>query len=138
MQLLSAKGRIIYNPTTYDHKDKKESENWVIVETSRDFGLLYRYFLYKQTGTILQSSFWGSHISIVRGEKISPKYKNVFWKKYHNQEVVFSYDPYVMDNGLHWWVLVYSDLLKTLRKELCLSLSAIPPFHMTLGNVNRG
>lgn len=95
-------------------------------------------------GLKLTKSVWGSHVSVVRGEKPEASCLK-HWKKYENRKIYFEYNPeYINSNGRHWWVRIKSPELEDLRLELGLKPEPksyspaqkiwLPaPFHLTLG-----
>lgn len=62
---------------------------------------------------------WGTHISVVRGEK--PTNPDA-WRKYQGKRFKFSYDPqYINTNGRHWWFRTICPELEEIRVELGLT-----------------
>jgi hypothetical protein len=97
-----------------------------------------------QHGVKVTRSAWGSHISVVRGEKIP--YKNL-WKKYNGKKIWFEYNPeYLNTNGKHWWIRAVSPQLEEIRQEMGLTPQPtyfdrrtkkikVNPFHLTIGHM---
>src|SRR5665213_2976451 len=84
-----------------------------------------------------------AHISIVRNE-VPPLREN--WNKHQGKLIEFSYDPFVYNGTIYYWLNVFSTQLEELRLELGLEVSSIytkPPdgyfkcFHTTIGNNKR-
>ena len=62
---------------------------------------------------------WGTHISVVRGEKPS---NPDAWRKYQGKRFKFTYDPeYINTNGRHWWFRTHCPELEEVRVELGLT-----------------
>lgn len=101
-------------------------------------------WLVTQHGVHTTRSAWGSHISVVRGEK--PNVERV-WKKYENKKIWFEYNPeYMTNNGKHWWIKAISPQLEEIRTEMGLTPQPtyrcwddgtikINPFHITIGHM---
>jgi hypothetical protein len=97
-----------------------------------------------QRGIKVQSSAWGPHVSVIRGEvPLHPE----LWKKHENKRVWFEYNPkYLNTNGKHWWIRVVSPELESIREELGLTPQPVyfhrnsgewrvNPFHLTIGHM---
>lgn len=96
-----------------------------------------------QHGVKTIKSVWGSHISVIRGER--PKDISL-WQKYENKKIFFEYDPqYINTNKKHWWIRITSPELEEVRLELGLTPQPmflhrqtgeqrVNPFHLTLGH----
>lgn len=101
------------------------------------------YWNITQHGVRTIRSAWGSHISVIRGER--PRDISL-WKKYEDKKISFEYDPaYINTNGKHWWIRVISSELEEIRLELGLTAQPmyfhrqskeqrVNPFHLTLGH----
>ena len=97
-----------------------------------------------QHGVQTTRSAWGSHISIIRGERPADK---SLWKKYENKKIWFEYNPeYLNHNGKHWWIKAISPQLEEIRIELGLTPQPtyrcrnsgkmkVNPFHLTIGHM---
>jgi hypothetical protein len=162
-------GYLKYNPT---HDRTKFKDWWAILKCNKDLINYYQYWIGKSvlkgvhsdnwiektkldikpksswpiycSGIKLTRSAWGSHISVIRGEK--PKNISA-WKKYDGKKIWFEYDPlYINTNGKHWWVRIKSPELEKIRLELGLpnqptsfnkrrNKKSVNPFHLTIGRV---
>lgn len=78
----------------------------------------------------LQRPVWGSHISVVRGEKIP---NEAAWGFAANKIINFEYEPGVIDNGEYFWLKVYCDELSAIREIFGLSRQPRFGFHLTIG-----
>jgi len=97
-----------------------------------------------QKGVKLTRSAWGSHISVLRGEKPDD---GRLWKKHERKKIWFEYDPrYLNTNGKHWWVRIKSPQLEKIRTEMGLTPqptfyhrdsreTRVNPFHLTIGHM---
>lgn len=107
-------GTIVYDPPRPGLKKKRDW--WVIVRTCPGIVDYYRHVLNKTLHVNTQPPSWGSHISIIRGEKPKPHQMHL-WKKYNGKKITFEYTHQLYGNGEHWWVNVYSPLFSTIREE---------------------
>jgi hypothetical protein len=107
-------GKIIYDPHRPGLRKKKNW--WCVVETDPDIVEYYRHQLEKELWIKTLPPSWGSHISIIRGER-PPSSKYHLWKRYHNQEVEFEYTHTIHGNGEFWWINVHCPLFKQIREE---------------------
>jgi hypothetical protein len=132
-----SKGRIEYNPARGNLK--KKPDWWAILHCSEEITRYYRYWVYKRYHIPLSKPSWGSHISIIRGEKPYDDQMH-FWKKYDGLEVEFEYSHNVRQSGdttgwdrpdSYWFVDVKCDFLIDIRKELNLKYDY--GLHMTIG-----
>lgn len=89
----------------------------------------------------VQRPRWNAHVTIVRIGKEIPRHKGL-WRKYSWQKVDFVYDPYIYEDGLYFWLNVFSKKLEHIRRELGLPMMSTfaPPkgydksFHITIAN----
>jgi hypothetical protein len=133
-------GVIVYDP--YRGEMKRRTNGWCVVEVDREITRYFRWWMKYEKHIHLQPPAWDAHISIVRGEKIDPKFQHV-WKKYHGKKVDFFYEhvnTYRMarsglsgsaDDGVYYWVDVECPLMDTIRSELGLRKGW--KFHITFG-----
>jgi hypothetical protein len=90
----------------------------------------YQYWLHKK-GVDINTSAWGSHVSIVRGER--PANQDA-WRKYQGKRVWFEYSPENVHGRFgYWWIEVRSPELERIRVELGLKPQPKKPFHITIG-----
>jgi hypothetical protein len=92
----------------------------------------YRHMFYQQfpwKGKLTRP-VWGTHISIIRGEKI-PNYH--LWGLQANKIVEFQYQPGVLDNGEYFWLKVKSPFLSEIRETYGLTKEPKFGFHLTIG-----
>jgi len=105
-------GTIIYDP----HRPGVNDPWWCIVKTDEGVADYYRWLLERRYMIKTIRPPWGSHISIIRGEKPAPAYIHL-WKKYHGQQIMVDCSGYICGNGEFWWINVYNPIFKTIRDE---------------------
>lgn len=132
-----SKGIIEYNPPRGNLK--KKPDWWCILHTDNEITRYYRYWVYKRYGIKLCKPSWGSHISVIRGEKPWPDQHHL-WNKYNGLEFEFEYSHNVRQSGdttgfdrpdSYWFVDIKCDDLINIRKELNLKYDY--GLHMTIG-----
>lgn len=133
-------GTIIYDPFRGDMK--RRTNGWCVVEVDTEITRYYRWWLQYERHIHLQPPAWDAHISIVRGEKLSPQVQHL-WRKYHGTKARFTYShvgryaelrsglPGSPDNGTYYVVEVECPMLNTIRDELGLVTGWT--FHLTVG-----
>ena len=113
-------------------KNTQHFEPWWLLAMCDD-GIVdfYRWLLKKYGIQSYTNNLWGTHISVIRGEK--PKnLKN--WGQC-NRVVNFNYTNQIRwDNHQHAWLDVHSKDLAELRASLGLSYKE--RFHLTLGRID--
>ena len=132
------KGKIAYDPER--GRLKKKPDWWAVVNLDPEISRYYRYQVKRDLGVDLHKPSWGTHVSIIRGEKPYPD-KMHLWKKYHGIEVNIKYHHVVRYSGdtshdrpeLYWFVNVESPCLIDIRKELNLPCNF--GLHMTIGRI---
>lgn len=133
------KGTIIYNPERGNLK--KKPDWWCVIETDEEITRYYRWWTEKELGIKLCKPSWGSHISIIRGEKPWPD-QMYLWNKYNGLEVEFEYCHNVRISGdttggdrpdCYYFIDVKCDIGIEIRKELNLPFNF--GLHMTIGRI---
>lgn len=107
-------GKIIYDPHRPNLKKKKDW--WVTLIVDPEITRYYRWFVMKRYWLKLHMPSWGSHVSIIRGEKPYNEYMHL-WKKYHLKEVDFEYSNDIIFRRGFCFVEVKNDFLLNIRKE---------------------
>lgn len=132
----SFKAKIIFDPInkTKKHEDQSSWKNVVICITYDDIDLYYSWFLLNRFNLTLNRSIRGAHVTIINDRipnKITyDKIKNL----YDGKEIEFTYNPTeIRSNGKHWWLKVYSEESKEIRKLIGLDENPYMPLHLTLG-----
>lgn len=93
--------------------------------------LFYREFPWKGK---LTRPVWGTHISIIRGEKVP---NGNLWRLDENKIVEFEYEGGVQDNGEYYWLKVTCPYLSNLREKYGLSRDPRFGFHLTVGRTTQ-
>lgn len=73
---------------------------------------------------------WGTHISVIRGERIP---NSTLWRIDENKIIEFEYCGGVIDNGEYYWLKVNCPYLGDLREKLGLPREPRFGFHLTVG-----
>lgn len=111
----------------------------LIVEVDPAISHYYRSLVPKYV--YLKPQMYPAHISVVRKET-PPKIE--FWGKYEGEFVTFSYDNYIQNGKVYYWLNAFSKRLEEIREELGLPVDSPytrPPdglaktFHITIGNL---
>jgi hypothetical protein len=137
--MFEATGKLIYDP----HRPgmKRNTKWWAIVNVDDEIARYYRWWVKKQHWVDLHQPSWGAHISVVRGETISPD-KQHLWKKYQGEVINFKYfgSPKKADGqgrkneiGDFWVIEVQSERLNQIRQELGLRCGW--NYHITVGRI---
>lgn len=121
-------GKLIYSPRTH----LASSERWLILSCDDEISKYYRHLFYKEFPYLgkLNRPVWGTHISIIRGEKV-PNYN--LWRLDENKIIEFEYEGGVRDNGEYYWLNVKCKKLEDLRVAYGLSPQPRFGFHLTIG-----
>jgi hypothetical protein len=136
----SSKGIIQYDP--YRPGLKKKKDWWCVLNIDADITRYYRWWAFKEMGVELNKPSWGSHVSIIRGEKPFPNNMDL-WKKYNGLEVEFTYSSNVRQAGDRtglsvpspfWFIDVECDFLIDIRKEMGFPYDY--GLHLTIGRTN--
>lgn len=124
-------GKVKYDPVS----DRTTFEpHWVILLCDKEIIRYYQHIYFKTNYKKLQTAAWGSHISIIRGEK--PKIiKN--WKMYDNKIIDFNYiyDGEFYTNDKHVWIKARSPKFDIIRESLGLSPKPFLDFHISIGSI---
>lgn len=124
-------GRIVYDPPRPGMK--RRNEGWIIASVDRDITAYYRWFVKKQYFIDLCEPAWNAHVSIVRGEKISPKYQEL-WRRLHGKKIDIQYGHTVkqVESKPHfWYVSAHAPEIDEIRGELGLETNFA--YHLTIG-----
>lgn len=127
----TSKGRIVYDPPRPGMK--RNTERWAIVSVDREITRYYRWWVQKTYFIELCQPSWDAHISIVRGERISPKYQEL-WRRLHGKEIEFQYGcvPKQVEGKPHfWYVSAEAPEINQIRAEL--GLRSDFAYHLTIG-----
>lgn len=111
----------------------KVFNTWALLECDDSIGQMYRSlysleYFYKPK---IQKPVWGTHISVIRGEK---ELDSLLKKEIHNMEIEYFYIPVMRTNGIHFWLPVICPILDNIRIEFGLSKSIVD-YHLSIGNI---
>jgi hypothetical protein len=125
-------GKLVYSPKTH----LASSERWLILSCDDEISRYYRHLFYRDYPWLgkLTRPVWGTHISIIRGEKI-PNYQ--LWRLDENKLVDFEYEGGVKDNGEYYWLKVHCPYLADLRTKYGLTPEPRFGFHLTVGRTTQ-
>ena len=125
-------GKLVYTPKTH----LANSDRWLVLMCDDEISKYYRHLFYKEYPWLgkLTRPVWGTHISVIRGEKI-PNFH--LWRMRENELVEFEYEPGVQDNGEYYWLKVKCTPLLDIRSAY--GLSRFPKFglHLTIGRTTQ-
>ena len=137
-------GIILYDPPR--PKLKKKVDWWCIVQVNEEITRYYRYWVMKNPAYFKETSLdnlcmpsWGSHISVLRGERPRDDLMHL-WRKYHGQRVNFRYSHDVRRSGdttgwdrpdNYFFLDIHCPELINIRKELDRPTNW--NLHMTIG-----
>lgn len=79
---------------------------------------------------------YSGHITVVRTGKESPT-KMDAWGKHQEAVIQFHYDPHIQQQGVYWYLNVYSEQIGDIREELGLPrfrFADRPCYHLSLAN----
>lgn len=127
-------GKLVYSPRTH----LASSERWLVLMCDDEISRYYRHlytmeyppYLNGDHSLKLTRPVWGTHISVIRGERI-PNMN--LWGLDANKIVEFEYDAGVIDNGEYYWLKARCPALSELRKKYGLSPEPRFGFHLTIG-----
>lgn len=129
-------GKVVYDPKRGDMKNN--TTNWCVIELDREITRYYRWWLQRERHIILQQPAWDAHISIIRGEKLTPEQMKL-WKKHQGRKVEFVYehgDIQISKDkdapGHFYWIRVDCPVVDEIRQELGL-VASWKYHHITIG-----
>ena len=129
-------GKVVYDPKRVGMKSN--TTNWCVIELDREITRYYRWWLQKERHIILQQPAWDAHISVVRGERLTPEQMKM-WKKQQGRIVDFVYehgDIQVSKDkdapGYFFWIRVDCPAVDEIRTELGL-VASWKYHHITIG-----
>lgn len=129
-------GKVVYDPKRGGMKSN--TTNWCVIELDREITRYYRWWLQKERHIILQQPAWDAHISVVRGERLTPEQMKM-WKKQQGRIVDFVYehgDIQVSKDkdapGYFFWIRVDCPAVDEIRTELGL-VASWKYHHITIG-----
>lgn len=130
---MKSTGKLVYSPRTH----LSSSDRWLVLMCDDEISRYYRHlytkaypYLNGERGGKLTRPVWGTHISVIRGERV-PNHK--LWRLKDNKLVEFNYEAGVLDNGEYYWLKVVCPELEDLREKYGLSRQPQFGFHLTIG-----
>lgn len=121
-------GKLVYSPRTH----LASSQNWLVLMCDDEISKYYRHMFIKEfpwKGKLTRP-VWGTHISIIRGEKVP---NSQLWKLDENKIIEFEYEGGVIDNGEYYWLKAKCPYLSDLREKYGLYKEPKFGFHLTIG-----
>jgi hypothetical protein len=130
--MLKSTGKLVYSPRTH----LASSDRWLVLMCDDEISRYYRHLFYRDYPWLgkLTRPVWGTHISIIRGEKI-PNYH--LWRLDENKLVDFEYEGGVKDNNEYYWLKVHCPYLAGLRTKYGLTPEPRFGFHLTVGRTTQ-
>jgi len=117
---------------------KSNTKNWCVIDVDREITRYNRFWLQREKHIILQQPAWDAHISVVRGERLSPKAQKL-WKKYEGKRVPIRYEHGDIQMskdqdqpGWFYWIRVDCPFVDEIRQELGL-ITSWKYHHITIG-----
>lgn len=121
-------GKLTYSPRSHLGSNNR----WLVLMCDDEISKYYRYMFYTEfpwKGKLTRP-VWGTHISIIRGEKI-PNMN--LWGIDSHKIIEFEYEGGVMDNGEYYWLKAKCPYLSSLREKYGLRSEPKFGFHLTIG-----
>lgn len=136
--LITVKGVVQVFPSNrkrIKQKKKPFEEQTIIVKVNDDIGGLYRSFLYKEKGLLLEPPPFGCHVTLNNGSiELDIEKHYSFLKKLNNTKIdlVLNVNPY------HHWKFValpvMGEEINSIRRKL--NLPCHENFHVTIGKIH--
>lgn len=125
-------GKLVYTPRTH----LASSDRWLVVMCDDEISRYYRSLFYMEYPWLgkLSRPVWGTHISVIRGEKVPNHH---LWKMDSGKIIQFEYEPGVIDNGEYYWLKVKCDYLLELREKYGLRKNPRFGLHLTIGRTTQ-
>lgn len=130
--MIKSMGKLVYTPKTH----LSNSDRWLVLMCDDEISKYYRHLFYKEypwKGKLTRP-VWGTHISVIRGEKI-PNYH--LWGLEKNTIVEFEYEPGVKDNGEYYWLSAKCNFILDIREQYGLSRHPRFGLHLTIGRTTQ-
>lgn len=127
MHMYKSVGKLVHDPKSLDHK----RPFWLILECDDEIARYYKYLMFKERGIKLNPrSLWGTHVSVIRGEKPN----SGFWGKVSKEPIEFEYDGIVKNTDKYYWIDIICPKLLEVRNYYGLPKNPYFNLHMTIGN----
>jgi hypothetical protein len=130
--MIKAIGKLVYAPKTH----LANSDRWLVLMCDDEISKYYRCMFYREFPWLgkLTRPVWGTHISVIRGEKIPNIH---LWKLKENSLIEFEYEPGVKDNGEYYWLNVKCEALLDIRSAYGLVRNPRFGLHLTVGRTTQ-
>lgn len=125
-------GKLTYSPRSH----LGSNDRWLVLMCDDEISKYYRHMFYTEypwKGKLTRP-VWGTHISVIRGEKI-PNMN--LWGIDSHKIVEFEYEGGVMDNGEYYWLKAKCPYLSSLREKYGLRPEPKFGFHLTVGRTTQ-
>ena len=131
--MFKSSGVLVYDPHYNGQNDVKPF--WLMLSCDEELTRYYAWLLFKERCVKLnQKCLWGTHISVVRGEKPN----DGWWGKQGVGETIeFEYDGIVHGDGTYFWMDVKCPRLSEIRTYYGLTPKPWIDFHLTVGNIRQ-
>lgn len=123
--------KIVYDPPRPGMK--RNSEWWAIASVDREITRYYRWWIKQHYFIDLCEPSWNAHVSIVRGERVHPKYHEL-WKRLNGKIITLDCGiiPKQVDAKPHFWYIdAHAPEIDQIRSEL--GLKSNFSYHLTVG-----
>jgi hypothetical protein len=112
-----------------------QSSGWIILDISPTVQEYYYAVIKKYLHlTKVNKPYYAAHITVVAG-KYEAVLDHPLWNKHNEETVTISYDSFVRNHDMYFWLHVESETLINVRRELGLSDFPKYPFHLTIANL---
>lgn len=121
-------GKLVYSPRSH----LGSNDRWLVLMCDDEISKYYRHMFYREfpwKGKLTRP-VWGTHISVIRGEKIPNMH---LWGLGANKIVEFEYEGGVLDNGEYYWLKAKCPVLSEIREQYGLYREPKFGFHLTIG-----
>jgi hypothetical protein len=126
--MMKSIGKLTYSPKSH----LGSNEKWLVLMCDDSISQYYRSLFYREypwKGKLTRP-VWGTHISIIRGERI-PNFQ--LWGLDTNKIIEFEYEGGVLDNNEYYWLKTKCPYLSDLRIKYGLTPEPRFGFHLTIG-----
>ncbi len=107
-------------------------EGWIFLLVCPDLVRYYNHVINKVFHIKANTPMF-AHITVVAG-KFENKLNHPRWGAYQNESISFDYSNEIKFEDNYFWLTVFCDRIKVIRKELDLSPSLKYDLHLTIGN----
>jgi len=107
--------------------------DWAVVYIDGGISDFYRSLIPK--AKYVHTQAYPAHITVVRKGVESPD--KTYWNKYRDSSISFTYNGYIENDNLYYWIDAWSNDIGDIREELNLARyrGSFTSYHITLGNI---